>query len=50
MVGVFIALFVYCGGWSRDITSSLYFEKYQEIPYNEVNDVTVFHLGLHHTS
>jgi hypothetical protein len=24
MVGVFIALFVGCGGWSRDVTSSSY--------------------------
>jgi hypothetical protein len=30
MVGVFIALFVGCGGWSRDVTSSSYVEKYQE--------------------
>jgi hypothetical protein len=26
-----IALFVGCGGWSHDVTSSSYVEKYQEI-------------------
>jgi hypothetical protein len=31
MVGIFIALFVGCGGWFRDLTSSLYVKKYQEI-------------------
>jgi hypothetical protein len=31
MVTIFIALFVVCGGWTRDITSSVYVEKYQEI-------------------
>ena len=37
-VGVFIALFVGCGGWSRDVTSSLYEKSTRKYPYDEVND------------